>query len=82
MTLPRIASLALCSLAAACAASPPAAPAPVGRERLLAALAASEAAAAAVSQKAPAPAERLAGPLARLDPARIDPRLAERFLSR
>lgn len=73
----------LCAfLVGACSRAEPA-PAPASPERLFAAVSASEAAALSVSgdRRKPA-AERLAGPLARLDPARIDPHLAERFLSR
>jgi hypothetical protein len=73
----------LCAcLAGACSrAEPP--PAAASSERLLAAVAASEAAGLAASGDRGKPAaERVAGPLARLDPARIDPHLAERFLSR
>lgn len=54
--------------------------APVAPERLLAAVQASEAAAAAARPAKPPRA--VTGPLARLDPNRIDPQLAERFLSR
>jgi hypothetical protein len=64
---------------------PPAAPA----SQVIAAVRASEAEAAAL---APSPAvrirhklihaDRLTGPLARLDPARLDPRLAEHLLGR
>jgi hypothetical protein len=73
----------LCALlAGACSRAEPA-PAPASPERLLSAVAASEASALAASGGRGKPAaERLAGPLARLDPARIDPHLAERFLSR
>jgi len=86
MTIPRIACLALCCLAAACSRGERAA-APASPARLLAAVAASEAAAAAAAAPASAQARKgdglpLSGPLARLDPARLDPRLAERFLSR
>jgi hypothetical protein len=56
---------------------------------VIAAIRASEAQAAALPPKpavavrrALAPAERLAGPLARLNADRIDPRLAERLISR
>jgi hypothetical protein len=71
-------------------APPPApAPGPAPAERVIAAVRASEAQAAAL---APPPAaavrrtlvraDRLSGPLGRLDAARLDPRLAEHLLAR
>ncbi|MEA3037740.1 MAG: hypothetical protein QOE79_253 [Sphingomonadales bacterium] len=69
--------------------APPPPPAAAPADRVIAAVRASEALAAAL---APSPAarvrhglvhaDRLTGPLARLDPARLDPRLAERLLAR
>jgi hypothetical protein len=66
-----------------------AAPAPAPASQVIAAIRASEAQAA---ELAPSPAarirhglihaDRLTGPLARLDPARLDPRLAEHLLGR
>jgi hypothetical protein len=73
----------LCAFLAGACSRAGSAPVPASPERLLSAVAASEAAALAASGDREKPvAERLSGPIARLDPARIDPHLAERFLSR
>jgi hypothetical protein len=69
--------------------APPPPPGPAPADRVIAAVRASEAQAAALAPPpaaslghALARADRLSGPLARLDPAWIDPHLAERLLAR